>query len=158
ASALADGKIGSRSWEYAPRQLLFVVIRNEPIEKSHPPAGAPTFVDISLTRVKSRSGNVEVRPGNFVINEAFDELRGSNRAAPTASAGILHVGEFRVDHLVVFRREWHAPDQLSRLISCFCQALGKLIVVRKHAGIFLPERNDDRTRESCQIYNKLRLE
>src|SRR5215813_4030775 len=144
--------------EVNARQLLFVVIRNEPIEKSYPPTGPPTFVDIRLTRVESCSSNVEVSPGNLVVDKPLDELRGRDCATPAASARVLHVGEFGVDHLVVLGRKRHAPNQLSRLISGFRQALGKLIVVRKHAGVLLPKRYDDRTGQGRQIHHKFRLE
>src|SRR4029079_9836181 len=120
---------------------------------SRPPSGTPAFVDVRLTRVKPCSSDVQVSPGNFVVDEALDELRGRNSTTPTASPCILHIVEFRVDHLVVLRRKWHAPDQLSRLISCFRQALSKLIVVRKDAGILLPLREHDRTGEGRQLHH-----
>src|SRR5262245_31998663 len=144
--------------EVNARQLLFVVIRNEPIEKSHPPTGPPTFVDIRLTRVESCSSDVEVSPGNLVVDKPLDELRGRDCATPAASARVLHVGEFGVDHLVVLGRKRHAPNQLSRLISGFRQALGKLIVVRKHAGILLPSATVNPTVRAPQSPNNFRLE
>jgi hypothetical protein len=62
------------------------MIRNQPIEETHPPTGTPTFVGVRLTRVKPCSSNVQVSPGNLVVNEALDELRGSDGATPAASA------------------------------------------------------------------------
>src|SRR6187431_2170899 len=74
-----------------------------------------------------------------LVDEPLQELRRRDRAAITA-AGILHVGEFRIDHLVVFRRERHAPDLLAGGRAGLGQPLGQPVVVGEQAGIFLPER------------------
>ena len=102
------------------------------------------------------AGNVEMRPRRLV-DEALQQLRGGDRAA-VAAAGVLHVGELRIDHLVVFGPERHAPHPLAGLLAGLRQPLGELVVVGEQAGIFLPERDDDRAGQRREIDHEFRLE
>src|SRR6202007_2292170 len=84
-----------------------VMLLDQPVEQAHAPARAPALVDIGLRRIERGSGNVEMRPWRLV-DKPRQQLRRSDRARP-AAPGVLHVGEFRVDHLVIFRTEGHTP-------------------------------------------------
>src|SRR5262249_47543849 len=108
------------------------MVRNEPIEQPYSPARGPTAVDVGLRRGKSGAGNVEVRRGR-IVDETLQELRGRDGAA-RASAGVLHIGEFRIDELVVFLAERHAPDALAGFRSCLGKPVAQAIVVREQAG------------------------
>ena len=99
-----------------------------------------------------------MRPRRLVINKTLDELRRSDRASPPAAASVFHVSEFGIDHLVVFGRERHAPHQFAGFEARFGQAIGELVVVGKHAGIFLPERDNNGASERGQIDHEFRLE
>ena len=80
------------------------------------------------------AGDVEMRPRRFV-DEALQELCRGDRAR-VAAAGILHVGEFGIDQLVVFGPERHAPDPLAGGLAGLGQALGQLVVVGEQSGVF----------------------
>src|SRR5215203_2649899 len=132
-----------------------VVILHQPIEEAHAPARRPALVDLVLGRAHGRTGDVEVRPGRLV-DEALEELRRRDGAA-VASACVLHVGELRVDELVVGRAERHAPDLLARGLARGRQALRDLVVVREQAGVLLAERDHDGAGERREVDHELRL-
>jgi hypothetical protein len=102
------------------------------------------------------AGDVEMRPWRLV-DKALQQLRGGNGAA-VAATGIFHVGEFRIDHLVVFRPQRHPPHPLTCLLADFDQAIGELVVVGEQPGIFLSERDDDRAGQGGEIDHEFRLE
>src|SRR5215471_10449009 len=72
---------------------------------------SPAPVGVALRRAHRGSSDVEMRPMRLA-DEALQQLRGGDRAAE-AAAGILHVGELGIDHLVVFGPKWHPPDPLA---------------------------------------------
>src|SRR3546814_4416265 len=57
-----------------------------------------------------------MRPGDAVLDIAFEELRRGDRAA-FARADILHVGDRAVDQLVVGGREREAPQLVVRRLA-----------------------------------------
>ena len=98
-----------------------------------------------------------MRPWCVVGDEALKELRGGDRAC-VAPAGILHVGEFGIDQLVVIGAERHAPYPLARRGACLQQALRQPLVVREQSGMLVAERHQDRARQSRKIDDEFRLE
>src|SRR5690606_32065186 len=94
ASIRSGGRKGSRSF------AAFVMIAHEAIEKADAIARRPGLADLAGRRVHGRAGDIEMRPRR-ITDEALEELRSCNRAG-MAAGGILHVGKFRIDHLVVF--------------------------------------------------------
>src|SRR5262245_22500864 len=92
-----------------------------------------------------------------LVDEPLQQLRGRDGTA-VPPAGILHVGKFRIDHLVVFRSERHTPDPLADLVADLKEPLGELFVIGEQTGVFLPERDDDRTGQSRKIDHELRFE
>src|SRR4029079_12769676 len=79
----------------------FVVLRHQPLQQPHTPTRTPALVDIALRRRKAGAGNVEVRPWRL-FDKARQNLRGGDRAG-VAPTRVLHVGEFRIEFLVVLR-------------------------------------------------------
>src|SRR6266851_1420548 len=132
-----------------------VVIAHELIEQPHAPARAPALVDLGLRRAERGAGDVEMRPRRLA-DEALQHLRRRDRAAPP-SAGVLHVREFRVDHLVVFGPERHAPHPLAGLLAGLAQPLREAVLIGEQTGIFLTERDDDRAGQRGEIDHEFRL-
>jgi hypothetical protein len=97
------------------------------------------------------------RCAHGVVDEALQELGGGDRAA-VARAGVLHVGELRIDLLVVFGAERHAPDLLPGLDADFAQAFRQLVIVGEQAGMFGAEGYHDRTRQRGEIDHEFGLE
>ena len=95
-----------------------------------------------------RAGDVEMRPRG-VADEALDEHRRARRAALPA-ADILHVGEFRIDHLVVALADRHAPDSLAGGLARRDEAGGELVIIAIKPGMLLAERHDDRPGQASQ--------
>src|ERR1700739_3710370 len=99
------------------------MVLDELFEKPHAPAGAPAFVDVGLWRAQRGAGDIKMRPWRLA-DETLQQLCGGDRTTgPTA--GIFHIGEFRVDHLVVFGTERHAPYPLAGRLSWLGEAPGK---------------------------------
>ena len=94
---------------------------------------------ISVWRRVNPVRDIKMRPRRLVINKTFDELRCRDRASPPAAASIFYVSEFEIDHLVVFGRKRHSPHQLAGFEARFVQTFRELVVVGKHASVFLPE-------------------
>src|SRR5689334_3604528 len=120
------------------KNLSLVVIFDQAIQEPHAPTRAPALVDVGLTRVKASSSNIQVRPWHLVINETFDELRRCDCSSPSAAPSVFHIGEFGIDHLVVFGRKGHPPNQLAGFDARFVQPVDELIVVAEHSGLLLP--------------------
>src|SRR3546814_10844712 len=78
--------------------------------------------------------DVEMRPGDAVLDIAFEELRRGDRAA-FARADILHVGDRAVDQLVVGGREREAPQLVVRRLARGEQVGGERVVIGEDAGI-----------------------
>src|SRR5262245_47191277 len=97
AAFIADSGPAAVSEVTTARDLALVMIAHKWVEQPHAPARAPALVDIGLRRAHRRAGDVEMRPRRRA-DETLEELRRRDRTAVTA-AGILHVGELRVDHL-----------------------------------------------------------
>src|SRR5262249_28286214 len=111
AAGAAGGRTASRSW----RASLLVILGDQPFEQAHAETRAPALVDVGLRRAHGGAGDVEMRPRRLV-DEALQELRRGDRAA-VAAAGILHVGELRVDHLVEFPAEPHSAHPPAGLLA-----------------------------------------
>src|SRR5262245_18675041 len=111
--------------ERNPPSVTLVVIGDQPVEQPDAKSRSPASIDLAVDRRHCRAGDVEMRPRRSVLDEALEELRGRDRAAPLA-ARVLHVGDFRVDHLVVFRTERQAPQLLAGRVARFDQPGGKL--------------------------------
>src|SRR5262245_3807418 len=137
--------------------VTLVVIGDKLVEQPDAKSRSPASIDLAVDRRHCRAGDVEMRPWRSVLDEALEELRRRDRAAPLA-ARVLHVGDFRVDHLVVFRTERQAPQLLAGRVARFDQPGGKLIVVAEEARVFLAECDHDRAGERREIDHSLRLE
>src|SRR5277367_5054293 len=87
--------------QFVNENLIFVGVGHETIEKTHAPARTPGLIDVGRRRTHGRARDVDMRPGRL-LDESLYELRSSDRAAVAAS-GILHVGKFGIDQLVVTR-------------------------------------------------------
>src|SRR6266571_1564812 len=87
------------------------MIPDQPVEQPHAPAGTPARIDVGWRRPERGAGDVEMRSGRLV-DEALQELRRGDRSG-VAPAGVLHVGEFGIDQLVVIGAERHAPYPLA---------------------------------------------
>ena len=74
-----------------------------------------------------------------------------------ASADVLHVGKFRVQHLVVSWSQRHPPYLFAGRISCGADALRKLVVVGEQACVIRAERNQNGACERRQIDHELRI-
>src|SRR5688500_14485649 len=105
---MVEKDLGHRS----TARLFLVIIRYQPVKQPYAEAGAPALIDVGLGRSHAGAGDVEMGPWGF-IDETLEELCRGNRARVTA-AGVLHVGEFGIDQLVVFGTKRHAPDALDR--------------------------------------------
>src|SRR3954471_10480762 len=92
-----------------------VMVGDQPIEEPDAPSGAPASVDFGLRRTHAGAGDIEMRPRRLV-DEALEKLRRGDRPGATP-AGILHVGKFRIDELVVFGSERHAPHPFGRVLA-----------------------------------------
>src|SRR5512135_165427 len=99
------------------------MVRHKSIQQPHAPPRTPALVDIGLTRVEASTGDIEMRPRRLVINKALDELGSSNGPTPPAAASVFHVGKFGINHLVIFGRERHAPDQFAGFNASLRQAI-----------------------------------
>src|SRR5277367_4173903 len=97
--------------QFVNETLIFVGVGHETIEETHAPARTPRLIDVRRRGTHRRAGDVDMRPRRLP-DESLYELRGSDRAA-VAPPGVLHVGEFGIDHLVVSGAERHAPDLLA---------------------------------------------
>src|ERR1700730_2639401 len=102
SSCPADGRIELQS------SLCFVMLRDQPLQQANAKARTPALIDFGFRRAHGRARDIEVRPRR-VVDEALQELRGGDRTA-IAAAGIFHISKLRIDLLVVFRAERHAPD------------------------------------------------
>src|SRR6478609_8831117 len=140
-----------------PRSTLFVMKIYQSVEQPDAEARSPAPVDLAVDRRHGRASDVEMRPRGAVLDEALQELRGRNRPAPL-SAGVLHVGDFRVDHLVVFRSERQTPQSLAGDVAGVDQPLRKLVVVAEQASMLLAERDHHRAGQRREIDDRLRLE
>src|SRR5215831_10982628 len=69
-----------------------------------------------------------------LVDETLQQLRRRNGAA-MAPAGILHVGEFRIDHLVVFRPERHSPYPLADFVADLDEPFGEPVVIGEQTAI-----------------------
>ena len=98
----------------SPGAVIFRFVADQPVEQANAVARTPAVVDVGLRRAHRGPGDVEMRPRR-VVDETLQELRRGDRTA-VAPAGILHVGELRVDHLVVFGTERHAPDAFAGFV------------------------------------------
>jgi len=76
-----------------------------------------------------------MQPAFGGLDETLQELGGGDRTA-VAGAGVFHVGELRIDLLVVFRSQRHAPDALACRKSDLHQTLGQFVIVGEQARIF----------------------
>src|SRR5262249_59572499 len=92
-----------------------------------------------------------------LVDETLQQLRRCNGAA-IAPTGILHVGELRIDHLVVFRPKRHSPYPLTDFVADLDEPFGELVVIGAQTGIFMPQRDDDRAGHSAAADHELRLE
>src|SRR5205823_5713055 len=90
-----------------PSFLGFVAVPHQPIEQANAVARCPALVDLRLRRPHRGPCNIEMRPWR-IVDEALQELCSRDRSAVT-HAGVLHVRELRIDQLVVFGPERHAP-------------------------------------------------
>ena len=91
------------------------------------------------------------------VDEALQQLRRGDRAA-IAAAGVLHVGELRIDQLVVGRAKRHAPDVLAGGLAGVRQPLRQFVVVGEQAGVLGAERDHDRAGQRGEIDHEFRLE
>src|SRR5262245_55311940 len=105
--------------------MLLVVIAHQAIEQPDTKSRSPAPIDLALRRRQSSACDVEMSPGRSVLDEALEKLCGRDRAAPFAT-GVLHVGDLRVDHLVVFRSKRQPPKSLACHLASIEQAAGKL--------------------------------
>src|SRR5690606_11370025 len=92
--------------------LAFEMIPDKAVQQANAIAGSPCLAVFVCWRTHGRSGNVEMRPRGLT-DKALEELCRRDRSAVTASA-VLHIGEFRIDHLVVFGAERQAPQLFTR--------------------------------------------
>ena len=76
-----------------------VIFGDQAVEQPDAPTRSPGLVDLVRRRTHRRAGDVEMRPGR-IVDEALEELRRGDRAG-VSPAGVLHVGEFGIDQLVV---------------------------------------------------------
>src|SRR3990172_12155641 len=113
-----------------------VVVGNQPVEQSHAEPRSPAPIDLAVDRRHGGAGDVEMRPGSPLLDEALEELRGGDRPAPLPSR-VLHVGDLRVDHLVVFRPERQPPQFLSRDAARPGYLVRELIVVAEEPSMLL---------------------
>src|SRR4029079_7536257 len=104
--------LSTAGWARAGPSTPLILVGDQPVEQPYAEARSPAAIDLAVDRRHGGAGNVEMRPGRSFLDEALQELRGGDRAAPLA-ARVLHVGDFRVDHLVVFRPERQAPPFLA---------------------------------------------
>ena len=74
------------------------------------------------------AGNVKVRPRRIVLDEALQELRGSDRPGP-APANILHVGNGAVQQLVVFGSQRHPPQLVTGHLAGMQQVICYRVVI-----------------------------
>src|SRR5262249_8489406 len=125
------GKFGS---------ALLVMLPHEPVEQPHAEARSPAPIDLAIGRRKSSASDIEMRPCHSVLDEALEELRGGNRAAPFATS-VLYVGDLGVDHLVVFRSERQTPQPLACDLAGLEQTAGKLLVVAEQPGMLFAKRD-----------------
>src|SRR5262245_66215860 len=95
------------AWDPTDIASLLVVFGHQPVQQAHAEAGAPAAVDLALRRAHGSAGDVEMRPWRLV-DETLQQLRRRNGAA-MAPTGILHVCDFRIAYLVVFRPARHSP-------------------------------------------------
>src|ERR1700722_11307007 len=84
----------------------FVIFRDQPFQQPNAIPRAPALIDLGFRRAHRGSRDIEMRPGR-TVNEPLQELRRGNRTT-VASAGIFHVGELRIDLLVVFLAQRYA--------------------------------------------------
>src|SRR3984893_3675143 len=91
-----------------------------------------------------------------LADEARQKLRRRD-GATVAAAGVLHVGEFRVDQLVVFGRERHSPQALTGRLAGGGNAARQSVIVAEQAGMFLTERDHDGARQGRQINHEFWL-
>src|ERR1700722_14171638 len=117
------------------------MIRDEAIEQADAPTGTPAFIDVGLWRTERGAGNVEMHPRSLVNKPLYKLCRRNGTAPPPA--GIFHVGKFRIDHLVVFWPERHAPYPFAGRLSRLDQSFGEFVVIGEHPGVFLAERHND---------------
>src|ERR1700683_3595168 len=127
--------------QFVNETLIFVGAGHEAIEETHAPSRTPGMIDVRRRGTHCRAGNVDRRPRG-VSDESLYELRGSDRSAVTPP-GILHVGEFGINHLVVSRAERHAPDLLARNLARRGESLGELVIIGKESSHLGAERDND---------------
>src|SRR5215210_5725909 len=92
-----------------------------------------------------------------LVNKAEQKLRCCDGPS-IAPTGVLHVGEFRFDLLVVFGSERHPPHPLISRLPRPDQPLSEPIVIREEPSVLMAERNDDRSGERSEVDHKLGLE
>src|SRR5262249_46927221 len=93
----AGGRTGPRSF------LRFAAPRTQPSQRAAAVPGAPVVIVGGLGRPHRGAWNTEMPPGG-AVDKPWRKRRGGDRAA-VAPAGVLHIGELRVDQLVVFGAE-----------------------------------------------------
>src|SRR5215831_13593705 len=98
-SQFAQGDAGKRCSRRC-RHALLVMLTHQPVEQPHAESRSPAPIDLAVGRRKSSASDIEMRPCRSLLDEALEELRGRDRAAPFA-AGVLYVSNLGIDHLVV---------------------------------------------------------
>src|SRR5258708_19229175 len=114
---------------------FLVIFGNKPVQQPYAETGAPAPIDLVLRRAHRCSRNVKMGPGRLV-DKALQQLRRRN-STPVPATRVLHVGEFRVDHLVVFWPEWHPPDPLADFFANVAKPLRAPSLLAEPPPLFL---------------------
>ncbi len=97
-----------------------------------------------------------MRPAHAFVDETLDELRGGDRPG-AARTDILHVGDRRVDQLVIGIGQRKAPQQVARGLARGEQLVGEHIVIGEQAAMLVAERDDHRASQRGEIDDRLRV-
>ena len=73
------------------------------------------------------------------------------------AANILHVREFGIDHLVVFRSHRHAPNAITRCLARLVELAGQFVVIGEEPCAVLAEGDQDGAGQGRQVDHEFRL-
>ncbi len=100
----------------------------------------PTGRALGRAALPRRPGDVQVRP-LVVLGEAREEAGGNHRTGLARCADVGHVGEVRLQLVLVGLLDRHAPGGIDRGLRRLQQRLGERIVGGEQAGVDVAQRH-----------------
>src|SRR5690606_35672925 len=96
----------------APVASVLVAVPDQPVERTHAPAGRSLRSKLAILGDIGDAGDIEVDPRRLVLDETLEELRGSDRSG-RAAADTGDVGNPALDQLVIGGPQLQAPGALA---------------------------------------------